>query len=53
MTRVAIRERRNLRPSSAAYNKIPSEKEVVIYPDYGHEDLKGNSDIVFNFLAEL
>jgi len=37
----------------AAYNKITSEKEVVIYPDYGHEGLKGNEDIVFNFLSQL
>ncbi len=36
----------------AAYNKITSEKEVVIYPDYGHEGLKGHSDIVFRFFAE-
>ena len=37
----------------AMYNKITSEKEVVIYPDYGHEALKGHDDIVFNFLANL
>lgn len=37
----------------AAYNKITSEKEIVIYPDYGHETLKGHEDIVFNFLSEL
>ena len=37
----------------AAYNKITAEKEMVIYPDYGHEGLKGHDDIVFNFLAEL
>ncbi len=37
----------------AAYNKITSEKKVVIYPDYGHEGLKGHDDIIFNFLAEL
>ena len=37
----------------AAYNKITSEKQVVIYPDYGHESLKGHDDIVFNFLAQL
>ena len=37
----------------AAYNKITAPKEMVIYPDYGHEGLKGHDDIVFNFLAEL
>ncbi len=37
----------------AMYNKLTCEKSVVIYPDYGHEALKGHSDIVFNFLAEL
>lgn len=37
----------------AAFNKITSEKRVVIYPDYGHENLKGHDDIVFDFLATL
>lgn len=37
----------------AAYNKITSEKSVLIYPDYGHEWLKGHDDIVFRFLMEL
>ncbi len=37
----------------AAYNKITSEKKMIIYPDYGHEDLKGNSDIIFEFMSEL
>ncbi|MBR7098230.1 MAG: acetylxylan esterase [Clostridia bacterium] len=37
----------------AAYNKITSEKQVLIYPDYGHEDLKGHHDIIFNFMSEL
>ncbi|MBO5415641.1 MAG: alpha/beta fold hydrolase [Clostridia bacterium] len=37
----------------AAYNKIVSEKEVKIYPDYGHEGIKAHDDLVFNFLAEL
>jgi cephalosporin-C deacetylase len=41
-------------PSSqfAAYNKIRSAKEMVLYPDFGHESLPGNSDRVFEFLAE-
>lgn len=37
----------------AAYNKITSEKEVVIYPDFGHESLKGHKDLVFQFLSNL
>jgi len=37
----------------AAYNKITSPKQLVIYPDYGHESLPGMSDRVFEFLAEL
>lgn len=42
-------------PSSqfAAYNKISSEKDVVIYPDFGHEALPGASDTVFEFIAKL
>ena len=37
----------------AMYNKITSEKEVMIYPDFAHEGLQGHEDIEFNFLAEL
>lgn len=37
----------------AAYNKITSPKQLVIYPDYGHEGLPGMNDRVFEFLAEL
>jgi cephalosporin-C deacetylase len=42
-------------PSSqfAAYNRIRSEKEMVLYPDFGHEDLPGHNDRVFEFLSEL
>lgn len=42
-------------PSSqfAAYNKIRSEKEMVLYPDFGHEELPGLSDRVFEFLSEV
>ena len=36
----------------AAFNKITSEKEVVIYPEYGHEGLKGHNDIIFRFFVE-
>jgi len=37
----------------AAYNKIKSEKSLRIYPDYGHENLPGNSDATFTFLSQL
>lgn len=37
----------------AAYNKITSKKDVVIYPDFGHEDLFGHSDIVYKFMSGL
>lgn len=37
----------------AAYNKITSEKTVLIYPDFGHEGLNGNDDAVFTFLSAL
>jgi len=37
----------------AAYNKITSEKEMILYPDFGHETLPGFSDRVFQFLAKL
>jgi len=37
----------------AAYNKITAPRELVIYPDFGHENLPGMSDKTYNFLAEL
>jgi cephalosporin-C deacetylase len=37
----------------AAYNKIKSHKEMVLYPDFGHEDLPGSSDRIFEFLSGL
>lgn len=37
----------------AAYNKINSEKDVIIYPDFGHESLPDINDIVFNYMMEL
>lgn len=42
-------------PSSqyAAFNKITSKKEAVIYPDYGHEGLPGENDRTFNFMLGL
>ena len=37
----------------AAYNKIPGEKELVIYPDFGHEGLKDLNDLTFQFFSSL
>ncbi|MBI2191607.1 MAG: alpha/beta fold hydrolase [Planctomycetes bacterium] len=37
----------------AAYNKIPSKKSLVIYPDYAHEALPGNADRAFEFMSRL
>ena len=42
-------------PSSqfAAYNKIIGPKSLALYPDYGHEKLQGNDDLIFTFMQEL
>lgn len=37
----------------AAYNKITSPKNVLIYPDFGHEGITGVSDKVFEFMCGL
>ncbi len=37
----------------AAYNKIASPKNMVLYPDFGHEGLPGFSDRTFQFMAGL
>lgn len=37
----------------AAYNKITAKKEMVIYPDFGHEALPGQADRTFNFMLGL
>ncbi|RAK07885.1 cephalosporin-C deacetylase [Halanaerobium saccharolyticum] len=37
----------------AVYNKIESQKEMVIYPDYGHEDLPGIRDRHYRFFNDL
>lgn len=37
----------------AAYNKINSKKNMVIYPDFGHEWLPGFNDRTFMFMSEL
>ncbi len=42
-------------PSSqfAAFNKIKSKKETVIYPDFGHEHLPGFNDRTYQFITAL
>ena len=42
-------------PSSqfAAYNKITSEKDVVIYPDFGHEYLPFGMDKTMQFMLKM
>lgn len=37
----------------AAYNKITSARRMIIYPDFGHEDLVGKNDLVFQFMMGL
>jgi cephalosporin-C deacetylase len=37
----------------AVYNKITSKKNVIIYPDYGHENLKNHETEVFRFFRDL
>jgi cephalosporin-C deacetylase len=37
----------------AAYNKINAEKQMVIYPDYGHEDIPGWGDVAFDFIRSV
>ncbi len=37
----------------AAFNKITSKKEVVLYPDFGHEDLPDSSDLILDFMCGL
>lgn len=36
----------------AAYNKITSEKDVIFYPEFGHEGLKNHEDKVIQFFLE-
>lgn len=37
----------------AAYNKISAPKEMIVYPDFGHEDLPRHRDQTFNFMRGL
>ncbi len=37
----------------AAYNAITAPKEVVIYPDFGHENLPDSQDITMQYMLEM
>jgi len=37
----------------AVYNKLKSKKDIIIYPDYGHEDLPGLRDRHYQFFNYL
>lgn len=37
----------------AAYNKIRSKKNLLIYPDFGHEGLPGAADSIYDFMGGL
>ena len=37
----------------AAYNKIRADKELRVYPDFGHEALPGLTDAIFQFMTKL
>jgi len=37
----------------AAYNKMTCEKEMIIYPDYGHEGIPGIDDKTFEFMMDI
>ena len=37
----------------AVYNKITSEKDVHVFPDFGHEWLPGFDDSTFKFMLEM
>jgi cephalosporin-C deacetylase len=41
-------------PSSqfAAYNKITAPKHMTYYPDFGHEELRGLDDLIFEFITK-
>ena len=37
----------------AAYNRITAPKDMVFYPDFGHEHLPENNDRIFRFMMEM
>ena len=36
----------------AAYNKIVSQKQHIIFPDFGHEWIRDVDDIIYGFMVE-
>ncbi len=37
----------------AAYNKMQCEKKVVIYPDFGHEELPDSASMIFELMQNM
>lgn len=37
----------------AVYNKIASDKQVIVYPDFAHEGLPGSDDLCMQFMLEM
>ncbi len=37
----------------AAFNKITAKKRYELWPDFGHENLPGNEDLIFEFMLGL
>ncbi|MGI6173743.1 MAG: acetylxylan esterase [Christensenellales bacterium] len=37
----------------AAFNNLACEKDVVLYPDFGHEDLPESGEITMQFMLEM
>ncbi|MCQ2446144.1 MAG: acetylxylan esterase [Clostridia bacterium] len=37
----------------AAFNNIPGEKDVVLFPDFGHEGIKGVDDKIMMYIMEM
>ena len=35
----------------ATFNKIKGKKKMLVYPDFGHEELNGWSDEVYYFMG--
>lgn len=37
----------------AAYNKMTCEKDMLVYPDFGHEGIPEADDMIFGFMEGL
>lgn len=37
----------------AAFNRIKAEKNIIIYPDFGHENLTGMAEANYEFLTDM